>query len=73
VGGTAEIVVDGETGHLVERGDADAIVDAILALEADPDAAVEMGLRGRRRAEELFSRDAFLRNYQDVLGELLDV
>lgn len=72
VGGTPEIIVDGETGRLVAAGDSVAIVDAILALEANPGIAADMGRSGRRRAEKLFSRDAFLRNYQDVLGDVLD-
>ncbi len=71
VGGTGEIIVDGETGHLVDRGDANAIVDAILRLEADPAHAASMGSNGRRRAEQLFSRDAFLASYQKVLDDVL--
>ncbi len=71
VGGTAEIVEEGETGFLVEKGDARALADAILRLDVDPERALRMGSAGRRRAEELFSREAFLSHYQDVLDEAL--
>ncbi|MBZ0268006.1 glycosyltransferase family 4 protein [bacterium] len=70
VGGTGEAVADGETGCLVPR-DARAMADAILRLCAEPETAAEMGRRGRERAERLFSRDAYLKNYQEVLDEVL--
>lgn len=71
VGGTEEIVVPGETGFLVERGDARGLADAILQLQSDPELARRMGEAGRRRAEEHFSRESFLAHYQDVLDEAL--
>ncbi len=70
VGGTPEIIVDGETGYLVERGDAEAIATAIRKLNAEPELSIDMGRRGRKRAEELFSRDAFLTSFEEVLGEI---
>lgn len=69
VGGIPEVVVDGETGHLValEPGDdpfgspaqparfARDLADRLNALVADPDRARAMGRAGRRRVEEHFS------------------
>ena len=55
VGGTAEQVVDGETGHLVPAGDPEPVRRALLALAADPERAREMGAAGRRRQRERFS------------------
>lgn len=71
VGGTREAVVNGETGHLVPSGDAVGLAQAIRRLASDPDRARAMGHEGRLRAERLFSRDAYLRNYQQVLAEAL--
>lgn len=71
VGGTGEAVADGETGCLVPPKDARAMADAILRLCAEPETAAAMGRRGRERAERLFSRDAYLKNYQEVLDEVL--
>lgn len=57
-GAFESMVVDGETGRLVPTGDAAALSDALAALLADPAAAIEMGRRGRARAERLFSIEA---------------
>jgi glycosyltransferase involved in cell wall biosynthesis len=71
VGGTREAIVDGETGWVVPRGNARAIADAVVRLAADPEKARGMGRAGRRRAEELFSRDAYVHHYEEVLAEVL--
>lgn len=52
VGGLAEIVVDGETGVLIEPGSSDAIVDGVLRL-AELDVC-ELGENARKRYETLF-------------------
>ncbi len=54
VGGSPEIVVDGLNGLLVPPKDPPAIATACLRLLSSPDLRVQMGTRGRRRAEELF-------------------
>ena len=54
-GGTAEAVVDGETGYLVDPGDSVALGEAILRMLADPQRAAEMGAAGRARAVQTFS------------------
>jgi glycosyltransferase involved in cell wall biosynthesis len=71
VGGTAEQVVDGETGHLIPAGDADALRRALLALAANPAKARELGVAGRRRQRERFSGEAmvdgYLRSFEETL------
>lgn len=57
VGGTPELVVDGETGLLVPPGDADALAAALRALLDDPRRARELGEAGRRRVEERFTAE----------------
>ena len=54
-GGTEESVVDGETGLLVERGDASALAEAIIRLLSDERLSNKMGKAAYRRAVELFS------------------
>jgi glycosyltransferase involved in cell wall biosynthesis len=49
VGGTGELVVDGETGLLVPPGDVDALAHALSELLADPLRAARMGEAGRKR------------------------
>lgn len=60
VGGTTEIVVDGETGYLVAIEDRQAMADALTHLARDPAACRAMGLAGRRRTEALFGMDRFV-------------
>ncbi|PVZ08269.1 glycosyltransferase [Actinomycetospora cinnamomea] len=50
VGGLADTVVDGVTGHHVPAGDPAAVAAALEALRADPARARAQGRAGRRRA-----------------------
>jgi len=61
-GGTPEIVNDGESGSLVERGDAAALAEAILRLLSDEDIRKSMGKDARKRAVELFSWEQTVKN-----------
>lgn len=61
VGGTPELVVDGETGVLVPPGDVDALARAIAALLEEPERAKRMGEAGRTRARDTFSMAASAR------------
>lgn len=47
VAGLAEVVIDQETGLLVEQRDPGALADAILKMTSDRDNALAMGARGR--------------------------
>lgn len=66
VGGTPELVVDGETGVLVPPRDPAALADAITALIADPERARALGLAGRERAEREFSETAMTARVLEV-------
>jgi spore coat protein SA len=57
VGGTAESVVDGETGVLVQRNDRAALVRALELLISDPKRRAALGQAGREHARDLFSWD----------------
>jgi glycosyltransferase involved in cell wall biosynthesis len=64
VGGTPEVVVDGETGLLVPSRSLDPLVAAIVELLADPERARDLGLAGRRRLEERFTLDRMVADYE---------
>jgi glycosyltransferase involved in cell wall biosynthesis len=70
VGGVPEIVLDGETGLVVPRGDARAMADAALRILTTPGEGERMGGAGRRLAEERFdiarSLCALERIYREV-------
>ena len=54
VGGVPDVVVDGETGVLVPRDDAAALVRALRALLAAPDERRRLGAAARRHVERRF-------------------
>ncbi len=54
-GGIIESVVDGETGFLVERGDATGLAMAIIRLLSDEKLRKKMGKAAYKRAIEIFS------------------
>lgn len=55
VGGTASVVVDGETGFLVDPDDIDGLASHVRSLLADQPLRARMGAAGARRATERFS------------------
>jgi glycosyltransferase involved in cell wall biosynthesis len=61
-GGTPEVIVDGKTGLLVERGDASALAEAVLSLISNDALNKSMGEAGRKRAVELFSWEQTTQN-----------
>jgi glycosyltransferase involved in cell wall biosynthesis len=67
-GGIPEIVADGETGFLVDRGDPDQLADALIRLLDDPPLRREMGEAGRRRARERFSWERIAADLLSVYG-----
>ena len=54
VGGIPELITDGVTGYLVDRGDAPAMSDRILKLLADPELRARMGEAGRETVSSKF-------------------
>jgi glycosyltransferase involved in cell wall biosynthesis len=71
VGGVPEVVLDGETGLLVEPGDPKRLASAIEALASDEGARREMGKRGRARAQ-LFSWDEVIARTRRVYAEAVN-
>jgi glycosyltransferase involved in cell wall biosynthesis len=71
-GGIPEVVVDGETGLLVERDDAPALAGAIDTLLMDPARRLDFGRQGRRVVDEKFAMDVSidhtLRIYNQLVG-----
>lgn len=67
-GGPLEIVVDGETGLLVEPRDPGALADAIIALCSNPDTSRKMGQAGRERVDAVFD----IRHHVAAIETLFD-
>lgn len=66
VGGAAEAIVEGETGFMVDAGDAAAMAKRIVQLLQDPKMAIRMGASGREKVEQKFSAESQLRNTLDL-------
>jgi glycosyltransferase involved in cell wall biosynthesis len=58
IGGLTEVVVDGETGYLVEAGDVAALRGRLAELIADPARARDMGAAARQRTLQRFTWEA---------------
>jgi D-inositol-3-phosphate glycosyltransferase len=74
VGGLAEAVIDGETGWVCSRADAEALVQALRAsIAAGPQECLRRGEAGARLAEQRYSWAAIARRtdalYRQVLAD----
>jgi glycosyltransferase involved in cell wall biosynthesis len=71
LGGTPEMIVDGETGLLVPPGDPEALAGAIAQLAADPARRAAMGVAGRARADSLFTLRVMTDRNEALYQEIL--
>ncbi len=71
VGGIPDVVVNGETGLLVEPGNVGALREALRALLLDPARRTRMGMLGRQRAR-LFTVSAVTDRIEQIYTELLN-
>ncbi len=72
VGGTEELLDGGRIGRLVDYGDRDALVRALLELVRDRGERERLGEASRRRAVEHFSMAAMIERYQQTYTDVLD-
>jgi len=72
VGGNPELVLDGESGYLVDAESPQALADKVVRLLQDRELANRMGVRGRLRVREKFTLrtmvDAYQRLYESPTG-----
>ncbi len=71
VGGVPEVVVDGETGLLVEPDDVDALANALITLLGDQALRASLGAAARRRALENFTVRHHVAGVEAVYAEAL--
>jgi glycosyltransferase involved in cell wall biosynthesis len=70
VGGTPEVVVDGETGLLVPPRDPARLAAAIGRILADRDLARDLGEAGRNRVAQRFSAEAMAGRVLEIYDEV---
>lgn len=71
VGGIPEIIVEGETGALIDVGDDEALARHLIRWIDEPEEARRLGAAGRERVRSTFSRAAMVRGYADLYDSLL--
>lgn len=73
VGGASEIVLEGETGYLVQAGDSAALAERLITLLHDRDRACTMGAHAQERVQTTFSLEEQARQtaalYERVLRD----
>ena len=67
VGGTVDTVLDGETGFIVDAGDADALAERIERLLCTSGLRERIGTRARRWVAEVHGEAAFRRRVEEAL------
>ena len=70
-GDVGQVVIDGQTGLLVETGDASALAAGVARLLDDPDLATRLGQGGRRLVLERYSMAAMLDATEAIYGQVL--
>ncbi|TCI04122.1 glycosyltransferase family 1 protein [Corallincola luteus] len=71
-GGSAELVVDGDSGLVVPPGDSQALADAIAKLWYDPTFCKQMGIRAKQRITEYFHTDLAALQTKEYFEKLID-
>ena len=70
VGSVSDIVVDGETGLLVEVS-SKGLIEGVSKLLSNPELGIALGESGRKRAKELFSSQAMVNQHQRLYSQSL--
>jgi glycosyltransferase involved in cell wall biosynthesis len=70
VGGTPDLIHDGETGILFEPGDVDALIAGLIHLLEDGQRAARMGRRAREWAEGRMTWETVSRAYEQLYEEV---
>ena len=66
-GGLMEIIVDNETGYLVEPNNKEAFKEALEKLISNPNIRANFGENGFQRAIKKFSVEKYVRKIEDIL------
>ena len=69
VGGNPEMMKDGITGYLVERGNHNEIIEKISLLLNDKKLSEDMGNAGRKFVEETYNWEVIAKNFIRILNE----
>jgi phosphatidylinositol alpha-1,6-mannosyltransferase len=68
----ADVIVDGQTGYLVDQVDVDALADRIVHLLETPSLGIEMGARGRERLAQCYGYERFRHTLVGLLSDAFE-
>jgi glycosyltransferase involved in cell wall biosynthesis len=71
IDGAREVVIDGETGHLVDAFDSKTLADRIVQLLEDPELRQTFGENGRRHVDPNFRAEKMVADISEVYQMLL--
>lgn len=71
VGGIPDLIVDGQTGLLIEPGNVQALAAAILRVSTQPDVGRRLGQAAQRAFDERFEARTMVRQLVDLYQQLL--
>lgn len=72
IGGIAEVIVNNETGLLVEPGHVDELADAIQLLISDTALAISLGNSAKKRADTIFTIAQCAAEYELLYQTIID-
>lgn len=70
-GGARELVVDGQNGFVLQRGEVAGLGRRVAELLGSPELARRMGQAGRLRAEEMFDERVMTSRYQQAYEDIV--
>ncbi|OFW63566.1 MAG: hypothetical protein A2Z35_02070 [Actinobacteria bacterium RBG_19FT_COMBO_36_27] len=71
-GGPEEVVLDGETGYLVNTGDADELSKAILSMVDDEKKMITMGQAGKEYILNKFSANNYAKKFENIYANIIN-
>lgn len=69
-GGLTDMIVDGETGYLVDLGDVAALAEAMQRLSDDTALREQFGRASRERIDAIFASDVVVTQFEDLFQRL---
>ena len=69
IGGIPELIMDNETGFLIEKGNAEKWIEKLSLLINDPELCKKIGSKGKGFTKEKFEWTVIVNNFIDILKE----
>jgi glycosyltransferase involved in cell wall biosynthesis len=73
IGGIPELIEDGVDGYIFKAGDTNDLVEKAGLLIGQPQATVNMGKRGRKKAQLLFAPDEHYEKIMDLYEQTIEL